>query len=81
MRLATEHDADRLCPDCEAGAAHPFGNLYDLPVYVSTSLAQDERITFNGGDHQHAFRVAYADFERLVGPTLLALARHDPEPG
>jgi Ala-tRNA(Pro) deacylase len=81
VHVATEADADRLCPDCEAGAAPPFGNLYDLPVYVSTTLAEDEYITFNGGDHQNAFRLAYADFVRLVQPQVLALARHDPDPG
>lgn len=81
VRVATEADADRLCPDCEAGAAPPFGNLYDLPVYVSTTLAEDEQITFNGGDHENAFRLAYADFARLVRPRVLALARHDPAPG
>jgi Ala-tRNA(Pro) deacylase len=77
VTLAHEAETLELCPDCEIGAAPPFGNLYDLPVYVSTSLAEDEEITFNGGTHDHAVRMAFADFERLVKPTIVALAKHD----
>ena len=39
VRLAHESDVHPLCPDCETGAAPPFGNLYGLPVYASASLA------------------------------------------
>jgi len=68
VRLATEPEMDRLCPDCETGAVPPFGNLYGLPVWVSSTVAADERITFNGGTHQDAVRMKYADFEKLVRP-------------
>jgi Ala-tRNA(Pro) deacylase len=77
VRVARESELSELCPDCEVGAAPPFGNLYDLDVYVSRSLAQDEEITCNGGTHENAIRIAFADFERLVKPRILALARHD----
>ena len=77
IRVARESEIRELCPDCEVGAAPPFGNLYDLAVYVSKSLAEDEEITFNGGTHENAIRVAFADFERLVKPRILALAKHD----
>src|SRR2546422_3953333 len=46
-RLATEEEMARLFPDCEIGAEPPFGNLYQLPVYVSPLLSRD-RITFHG---------------------------------
>jgi Ala-tRNA(Pro) deacylase len=77
VRVARESETRELCPDCEVGAAPPFGNLYDLCVYVSKSLAEDEEITFNGGTHDNAVRMAFADFERLVQPRILALAKHD----
>jgi len=77
VRVARESEMQELCPDCEVGAAPPFGNLYDLDVYVSRSLAEDEEITFNGGTHENAVRIAFADFERLVKPQILALAKHD----
>lgn len=74
VRLASEPEMERICPDCEAGAVPPFGNLYKLPVYVSPSLAADERITFNAGCHETAIRIPYRDFERLVHPKVLDVA-------
>lgn len=76
VRLAEEHELVELFPDCEVGAEPPFGNLYDLPVYVSPEIADDQFITFNAGTHQDAVRMAYADFERLVKPTVLDLTWH-----
>jgi Ala-tRNA(Pro) deacylase len=70
VRLATEEELRRLFPDSEVGAEPPFGNLYDLPVYASPELAENERITFNGGSHEQCVRIRWADYERLVRPTL-----------
>jgi Ala-tRNA(Pro) deacylase len=77
VRLAHEEDFEKLCPDCEVGAAPPFGNLYDLPVYVSRTLAADEKITFNAGSHRDAIRMRYRDFEALVKPQVLGLCKHE----
>ncbi len=73
-RLATEEELRKICPDCELGAEPPFGNLYDLPVYVSPELAHDERITFNAGTHMDALRIRWEDYERLVRPKVLDLS-------
>ena len=72
--LATEDEIGGICHDCEIGAEPPFGNLYDLPVYISRELARDHEITFNAGTHEDAIRMSYADFERLVQPLMLDLA-------
>jgi Ala-tRNA(Pro) deacylase len=69
--LASEQEFADLCPDCEEGAIPPFGNLYDLEVYVSPALAENERITCVAGHHAEAIRLDYRDFERLVKPTPL----------
>lgn len=74
VTLASESDIRELFPDCEVGAEPPFGNLYDLPVYVSPELTTNETITFNAGTHHEAIRMRYADFERLAEPVLLELA-------
>lgn len=71
VRLADESAMSMLCPDCEVGAMPPFGNLYDLPVFVDPTLAADEFITFNAGTHEQAIRMRYADYERLVQPVLM----------
>ncbi len=77
VRLASERESSELCPDCDVGAAPPFGNLYDLPVYVSAALAEDEEITFNGGSHEDVIRMDFHDFEQLVRPRVLKIARYD----
>lgn len=77
VRVATESDCRELCQDCEVGAAPPFGSLYDLPVYLSPALAEDETITFNAGTHRDAIRMRYADYERLVHPNVQPIAKND----
>jgi Ala-tRNA(Pro) deacylase len=77
VRLAHEREIRVLCPDCEIGAAPPFGPLYGMPVFASPALSRDEVITFNGGDHENALRMAWRDFERLVHPRVVPLAKHD----
>jgi Ala-tRNA(Pro) deacylase len=52
----------------------PFGNLYDLPVFVDPSLAEDKQISFNAGTHEELIQMDYRDFERLVAPTVAGLA-------
>ncbi len=71
VRLADENAMVMLCPDCEVGAMPPFGNLYELPVFVDPMIAADEFITFNAGSHEQAIRMRFADYERLVHPVLV----------
>lgn len=73
-KLAGEREFKDLFPDCEIGAMPPFGNLYDLEVYVAASLAEGEEIAFNAGSHTELIRMAYADFERLVEPRVAELS-------
>ncbi len=73
-RLATEAEFKGLFPECEVGAMPPFGNLWDMPVYVDPSLAEDEEIAFNAGSHVELIKLAYDDFARLVKPRTIPLA-------
>jgi len=73
--LVDEQKMQELFPDCEVGAEPPFGNLYGMPVYVSPTLAEDEYITFNAGSHIEVMRMAYADYQKLVDPTVLDLVK------
>ncbi len=59
--------------EIEPGAMPPFGNLYNVPVWVDESLAQDEEIVFNACTHTQAIRMKYSDFARLVHPTVAIL--------
>jgi Ala-tRNA(Pro) deacylase len=68
--LADEVQFADLFAGCEVGAMPPFGNLYDMDVYVSQRLTEDAEIAFNAGSHTELIRLAYADFERLVKPNI-----------
>ena len=74
VRLAHEEEFAAAFPDCEVGAMPPFGNLYDVPVYVDKTLTEDVDIVFNAGTHTDTISLKYADFERLVKPALAEFA-------
>ncbi len=74
LELANEMEFKHLFPECEIGAMPPFGNLYDMEVYVAESLAKDKEIAFNSGTHVELIRMTFADFERLVQPVVLAFS-------
>lgn len=71
VKLATETEFRGAFPDCEVGAMPAFGNLYAMRVYVAASLADEKDIVFNAGTHTEVIQMAYADFDRLVRPTVL----------
>jgi Ala-tRNA(Pro) deacylase len=60
--------------DCEVGAMPPFGNLYDIPIYADKTLAENKTIVFRADTHTDIMSVEYADFERLVRPTVAEFA-------
>ena len=71
--LASEEEFEKLFPGCELGAMPPFGNLYDMKVYVAHRLSEDEEISFNAGTHTELVKLAYADFANLVKPKLITM--------
>jgi len=75
--LASEADFRYSFPGCETGAMPPFGNLYEVPVFVDESLSKDKEIAFNAGTHRELIRMFYADFARLVRPNLIAFAAEE----
>lgn len=75
VELAREEEFKDLFPGCEVGAMPPFGNLYNLDVYVTASLTEDEEIAFNAGSHTELIRMAYRDFERLVKPKVVSFSQ------
>lgn len=74
VRLADEAELGVAFPDCDVGAMPPFGNLYQMPVYVDQRLAEDATIVFPVGTHTETMRLAYADFARLVMPAHASFA-------
>jgi Ala-tRNA(Pro) deacylase len=71
VKLANEQEFKDIFPSCEVGAMPPFGNLWDMEVYVAQSLAEDEEIAFNAGTHTELIKMKYQDFEKLAKPKVL----------
>ncbi len=71
IELAPEEEFKNHFADCEVGAMPPFGNLYDMEVYVAESLTEDDEITFNACSHKELMQMAYKDFKKLVKPKVV----------
>ena len=74
IELADELEFIKRFPDCEVGAMPPFGNLYDMDVYVTESLTEDNKIAFNAGSHSEVIQMNYKDYESLVKPRFIMLS-------
>jgi Ala-tRNA(Pro) deacylase len=73
VELAKEEEFQDSFPDCEVGAMPPFGNLFDMEVFVSPHLTAADLIAFNAGSHTEVMQLSYDSFERLVKPAEVAL--------
>jgi Ala-tRNA(Pro) deacylase len=68
IRFATSEEVNNLTGGVQPGGVSPFGNLFDLPVYVTPELFDNERIVFNAGDKRFSLAMNSADYRRLVEP-------------
>ena len=78
IELASEREFKDLFPECEIGAMPPFGNLYDMDVYVAESLLEDEEIAFNAGSHNELIKLSMNDYAKLVKPKVLKFSAKAP---
>jgi len=69
--LAGEADFRSRFPGCETGAMPPFGNLFNMPVFVDERLVKEKEIAFSAGSHNEVIRMSYEDFDHLVKPKVL----------
>jgi len=74
IALAGEEEFKSMFPGCEVGAMPPFGNLYNMQVFVEESLSKDEEIAFNAGSHTELIKMKYEDFAKLVQPKIMAFS-------
>ncbi len=73
VELAREEEFEDRLPGCEPGAVPPFGNLFEMEVFVSPHLTAADLIAFNAGSHTDVLQLPYAVFARLVNPIEVAL--------
>jgi Ala-tRNA(Pro) deacylase len=74
VALTSESEFRTRFPGCETGAMPPFGNLFDMAVFIDESLTKDLEISFNAASHNELIRLLYEEFERLVKPKVLKFA-------
>ena len=72
--IEDEDEFTELFPDCETGAMPPFGELYDVPVFIDKSLGNNETIVFEAGTHTDAIKMKYRDYESLAHPEVADFA-------
>lgn len=75
--LATEAEFGTRFPGCEVGSMPPFGNLWQIPVYASETLMEDEMITFSAGGHGEVISLSFQDYRRLVEPRFLHFGKQE----
>jgi len=75
IEMASEQEIEHVFPDCERGAMPPFGSLYRVRTVVDEALAADERIVFDGQNHEEAIRIRFRDFAALEHPKIGQFAR------
>jgi Ala-tRNA(Pro) deacylase len=68
--VAEEHEFAGLFPDCEVGGMPPFGDLYDLPLWLDKRLTSCEHVVFNAGTHADTIKMSFADYEELAVPQI-----------
>lgn len=66
FELASEAEVAKLFGDCELGAVPPFGKAYGLETIVDDSIAAQDEVWFEAGDHVDLVHVKGSDFRRLI---------------
>lgn len=68
LEMVPENELAKLFPDCDLGAIPPFGNLYEMEVWVDRLVAESGEIVFTAGTHVDAVRMKFSDYSALVQP-------------
>jgi Ala-tRNA(Pro) deacylase len=74
VQLLDQEKCSEEFPDCETGAIPPFGELYNLPVFLDGALVEDAEIIFGAGTLSESVRMSNADFIRIVKPQICSFA-------
>lgn len=74
VRLATEMEMSRACPDCDLGAEPPVGSLFGMKTIMDTGLEQDDYVFMQAGKHTESIKIRREDWERICEPTRARIA-------
>lgn len=68
VRFANEDEVSQITGGILPGGVPPFGNLFELPVYVDVSVFENEKVIFNAGDRRVSIGMLSADYRALIAP-------------
>jgi Ala-tRNA(Pro) deacylase len=69
LRMASAEEVEKLT-STKVGAVPPFGNLFNLPLFVDKKMGENEEVAFNAGEHTKSIKMKYADFEKVTNPVI-----------
>jgi len=69
--IASEEEFQDRFPGCEVGAMPPFGELYDMPVYMYEGFDEEGDIAFRAGSYHEVIKMKLSDYMRLAKPMTL----------
>ena len=67
LRMATSEEVEKVT-SVPIGAVPPFGNIFQIPLYIDERLRENEEIVFNAGDHTKSIQMKETDFETVAKP-------------
>lgn len=71
LRFATEQEVFDVTEGVQLGGVPPFGNLFNIPVFLSPLVLKNEKIIFNVGDKRVSIAMKSEDYNTLVNPTIV----------
>jgi len=66
VQLAHEEELPQLFGDCSEGAIPPLGDAFGLEMIWDDSLAEDNDIYFEAGDHRHLVHLTGGQYMQLL---------------
>ncbi|MBN2015522.1 hypothetical protein JW766_01700 [Candidatus Dojkabacteria bacterium] len=66
--FASEDEVLEITEGVLPGGVPPFGNIFNLDVYVDESLSKNDEIIFNAGDRSVSIAMKYEDYKKLSKP-------------
>lgn len=74
LRFATEEEIFEITHGIQRGAIPPFGNLFNVKVYVDPLLFSNDKIVFNAGDRRFSIAMKSEDYKIIVKPIAIDLS-------
>lgn len=70
VRFATVEEVLKVTDGVQPGGVPPFGQLFNLEVFVDPTLIQNEKIVFNAGDKCFSVGMYSKDYVDIVKPSI-----------